>query len=149
MTVSQRTASPHRWSTATTWSVCPAPSDVVVEQWFGAEFGALPIGSDVIQIRVRGEIDIRNALALRDFAARHLETSRIVLDLSDVDFFGAAGLRVFDHLEARSEQSGYHWALVGGRPVHRLFRVLGATIPVVAHPTLDNALATLGLDRAS
>ncbi|MFD3812805.1 STAS domain-containing protein [Rhodococcus sp. NPDC058639] len=149
MTVSQRIASPHRWSAASTWSVCPAPSDVPVEQWFGAEFSALPIGSDVIQIRVRGEIDIRNALALRDFAARHLESSRIVLDLSDVDFFGAVGLRVFEDLETHSRGGGYPWALVGGRPVQRLFRVLGATIPVVAHSSLDNALATLGFDRAS
>lgn len=147
MTVSQRSASPHLRST--TWSVHPAPSDVPVEQSFGAEFRARPIGSDVIQISVLGDVDIRNALALRDFTSRYLESSRIVLDLSDIDFFGAAGLRVVEDLEVCSARSGYRWALVGGRPVQRLFRVLGPTLPVAAHTSLDSALAVLALGHAS
>ena len=80
MTVSQRSASPHLRSS--TWPVHPAPSDASDEQSFGAEFRARAIGSDVIQIFVAGDVDIRNALALRDFTSRYLESSRIVLDLS-------------------------------------------------------------------
>ncbi|MBM7459704.1 STAS domain-containing protein [Rhodococcus coprophilus] len=103
----------------------------------------------MIQISVVGDVDIRNALALRDFTCRYLESSRLVLDLSEVDFFGAAGLRVVEDLEVCSARSGYRWALVGGRPVQRLFRVLGPTLPIAAHSSLDGALVALALGHAS
>ncbi|KOS57286.1 STAS domain-containing protein [Rhodococcus rhodochrous] len=108
----------------------------------GADFSTERISSALVRVAVAGELDMRNAPALCSYAGARLHTSsRVVLDLSDVDFFGSAGLTVFEELDTLARRRNSRWALVGGRAVDRLLRVLGE--PVYAHATLDSAIHAL------
>ncbi|MBC2588810.1 MULTISPECIES: STAS domain-containing protein [Rhodococcus] len=108
----------------------------------GADFSTERISSGLVRVAVAGELDMRNAPALRSYAGDQMHpSSRLVLDLSDVEFFGSAGLIVFDELDTLARRRSSRWALVGGRPVHRLLRVLGD--PVHAHASLESAIHAL------
>lgn len=108
----------------------------------GADFSSERISSALVRVAVAGELDLRNAPALCSYAGARLHTSsRLVLDLSEVEFFGSAGLTVFEELDTLARHRSSRWALVGGRAVNRLLRVLGE--PVHAHATLESAIHAL------
>ncbi|ORI15512.1 hypothetical protein BJI47_14075 [Rhodococcus sp. 1168] len=87
----------------------------------GAIFRAVPVGSTALVVSVHGDIDIRSAPMLTEFASTRIDAHRhLVLDLSDVGFFGIAGLTVFSALDSATEAAGSSWSLVEGHPVHRL-----------------------------
>lgn len=87
----------------------------------GAIFRAVPFGSAALVVSVHGDIDIRSAPMLAEFASTRVDAQRhLVLDLSDVGFFGIAGLTVFSALDSATEEAGSSWSLVEGHPVHRL-----------------------------
>ncbi len=143
MTVPQRIAAQVD-SVPSAWSARPIRSDIPAERVVGAEFSAQRIEPDLVWIDVRGEIDIRNAHALHAFTHRQLEESiRMVVDLGAVEFFGAAGLSVFDDLDERARALNVRWALLSGRPVERLLRVADAAIAAKACRTREAALAAV------
>ncbi|MFD6897040.1 STAS domain-containing protein [Rhodococcus sp. NPDC060086] len=110
----------------------------------GAQFCAQKISSTLVRVGVAGEIDIRNAVALSDFALGQLRSSsRVILDLSEVEFFGTAGLRVFEELDGESGGAGARWALVCGRPVQRLLRIIDPDQRVPAYTSLESAMRAL------
>ncbi|MEU5842407.1 STAS domain-containing protein [Rhodococcus sp. NPDC047139] len=110
----------------------------------GAEFSAQRIEPDLVWVDVRGEIDIRNARALFTFAHQQIEGSpRMVLDLASVEFFGAAGLSVFDELDERASALNVRWAILGGRPVQRLLRAADSAIAAKSYRTREGVLAAL------
>ena len=110
----------------------------------GAAFTAEQIGSSLVLIRVRGEIDVLSAPALRAFAcARVGEDRHVVLDLSEVDFIGAAGLAVFDTLDAQTCRFGSGWTLVGGRAVQRLLRAADRESACRCYESVEAAMGAL------
>jgi anti-sigma B factor antagonist len=112
----------------------------------GAQFCAQKISSSLVRVGVAGEIDIRNAVALSDFARGQLRSSsRLILDLSEVEFFGTAGLRVFQELDGESSEIGARWVLVCGRPVQRLLRITDPDQRVPAYTSLESAMRALRL----
>ncbi len=97
----------------------------------GAIFSSQPAGIDQLVIQVHGDIDMRSASILTDYVCSRVEDNvRLVLDLSDVDFFGIAGLDVFTALDEAVESAGASWCLVEGHPVHRLLEA-AAVVPMV------------------
>lgn len=145
MTVSQRIALPSR-STVSTWSVRSVSSETPCESSVGAQFTAQQISSGLVWVGVTGEIDIRNWGALRSFACRQFGSSpRLVLDLTEVEFFGSAGLAVFEGLDECAKQHDSRWALVCGMPVQRLLRVVDTDTPIQAHTSLESAMGALRL----
>lgn len=123
------------------WSVRSGSAYRPIETSVGAEFFAQQISSRVIHLGVAGEIDIRNAPALGVFVEEQFRScQRIVLDLTEVEFFGVAGLSVFDRLDRIAAQHDRLWALACGRPVHRLLRI--ADPHRETHLSLDAALAS-------
>ena len=110
-----------------------------------AEFTGVAITPRLVLVSVRGDIDLCSADALRDFARDQCgESTDVLLDLSRVQFFGTAGLAVFTGLERATRGFGRAWALVGGRPVHRLLRAVGQTDLFPCFEALDAALVSLG-----
>ncbi|WP_245865200.1 STAS domain-containing protein [Rhodococcoides kyotonense] len=97
----------------------------------GAIFNASPAGEASLVVSVHGDIDMRSAPILADYAgARVAQGVRLILDLSCVDFFGIAGLRVFAALDDAAAAAGTTWCLVEGHPVHRLLEAANA-VPAV------------------
>ena len=82
---------------------------------------------------VRGEVDLLTAteLALR-LEEQLPATSTLVVDLSEVDFFGAAGLEVLVHIQSEAERRGLALRLVVGPHLRRLLSLvdLDRTLPV-------------------
>lgn len=67
----------------------------------------------VTVVRVRGEVDILTAPALRTRLADAARRGRdLVVDLTEAEFFDASGLRVLDQVAALAREHGTRLALV-------------------------------------
>jgi anti-sigma B factor antagonist len=79
-------------------------------------------------VAVRGELDIRSAPDLRSWLTQALDegASKVVIDLSGVDFMDSSGLGVLVGAHKRLVRIGGRLQVVGAsRPVARLFAVTG------------------------
>lgn len=76
-------------------------------------------------LRIEGEIDGSNADQVAQVIRRFARLKApLVLDVSDLDFLGSAGLRVLLILNEEHRQAQLHCNVVGGRALHRLTRVV-------------------------
>ncbi|MDJ0392539.1 STAS domain-containing protein [Rhodococcus sp. G-MC3] len=108
----------------------------------GAIFSSTPAGSDSLLVTVHGDIDMRSADTLSDYVCSRVQSGvRLVFDLSDVDFFGIAGLTVFTALDDAVEAAGSSWCLVEGHPVFRLLEAASAIPSVQRFRRVEDALA--------
>nr|WP_296779401.1 STAS domain-containing protein [Rhodococcus sp. (in: high G+C Gram-positive bacteria)] len=108
----------------------------------GAIFSSTPSCAGTLVVTVHGDIDMRSADTLSDYVCSRVESGvRLVFDLSDVDFFGIAGLSVFVALDAAVEAAGASWCLVEGHPVHRLLEAASAVPNVQRFGRVEDALA--------
>lgn len=95
-------------------------------------------------ITVTGEIDASNAefltTVLRGFAG---QKGLLVVDLTDLDFFGAQGLRLLSDFDEQCRQAGSAWALVPCRILRRMMEVIdiGRRLPV--SDSADDAVKSL------
>jgi anti-sigma B factor antagonist len=69
----------------------------------------------------RGELDLATAPDLE--AVLVAQTGPVVLDLRELSFVDASGLRVLLQAEARSRQNGKNLSFIAGRAVRRLFEI--------------------------
>ena len=75
-------------------------------------------------ISAHGEIDAVNAAEFAEYALRHTaEAERVAVDLTDVEFFGTAGLSALKAIEAQCSVRDIDWTLVPSKAVARLLRV--------------------------
>lgn len=133
-----------RMAPAPAWAAHPIRRDVPAERVVGAEFSSHMLDSGLVWVGVRGEVDIRNSRALALFSRARAEESRgLILDLSAVEFFGAAGLEVFDDLDEGTRRHGARWALVCGRPVQRLLRVTDYGLRFPTHVSVEVAASSI------
>lgn len=141
MTVVPNTVVPNLRA-ATRWAARAGAPDMT---FAGAHFVTERVSGDMVRVGVQGEIDLLNAPALRRYASAQLRPfTRLILDLSELEFIGSAGLSVFEGVEARAHQCDARWALVGGRPVQRLLLAAGETRPRM-HSSLESARGALRL----
>ena len=95
-------------------------------------FGCLALRSerrdDELVIALAGELDLNGTPRVSRALARAEATdvSRVVLDLSSLEFIDSSGLRLIAAAEVRSRNGGDRLALIRGpRPVHRVFELTG------------------------
>ncbi|MGW4097567.1 STAS domain-containing protein [Mycobacterium sp. NPDC004974] len=75
-------------------------------------------------ISAHGEIDAVNAADFADYALRHTtEAERVVIDLTDVEFFGTAGFSALMAIGLQCSTTDIDWVLVPSRAVNRLLRI--------------------------
>jgi anti-anti-sigma factor len=92
-------------------------------------------------IAATGEIDASNLDRFADYAQRYVRGDRpLIIDLSELDFLAAQGIRAFFDIDGRCADAGVHWALVPGHPVNRLLRICDkdGRLPTVS--SVDEAL---------
>jgi anti-anti-sigma factor len=85
-------------------------------------------------ITIEGEIDASNSTAFADHVDECAEAgTHLVLDLSDLQFFGTAGFSSLHTINVRCANASARWAMVTGDAVSRLLRVCDPdhTLPVV------------------
>jgi len=94
-----------------------------------------------------GEIDAVTAGATRAkaLAAVDAHPAALVLDLSDVEFFGSNGIAIVLETAQRAELRGIRFVVVAGRrPVLRPLHATGVDAQLTIHPDLATALDDLG-----
>ncbi|NLG54333.1 MAG: STAS domain-containing protein [Rhodococcus sp.] len=123
--------------------------NVIAVSISSAEFFVFERTADVVIVRVRGEVDICSAESLRDFVCTLGDDGiDVVIDLSQVQFFGTAGLAAFTGMERVTRLNGSNWAIVGGRPVRRMLRAVGQEDLFPCFDAPDAAITDLRERRA-
>lgn len=104
--------------------------------------------SAVAIVSAHGEIDAANAHAFTEYILADLAHCRaLILDMADLEFFGAAGFSVLERISVGCADAGIDWALVPGTAVSRLLRICDPadSLPIVytvgaAHAFLQHHL---------
>ncbi|MEH3137515.1 MAG: STAS domain-containing protein [Mycolicibacterium neoaurum] len=79
---------------------------------------------DLAVVTVTGELDATNTDILLDYAlSKVVLCQRMVLDLTDIDFFGCAGYTMLKTLEYRCILADVVLTLLTGAPVRRVLKV--------------------------
>jgi anti-anti-sigma factor len=97
--------------------------------------------SSVAIVSTYGDIDASNASTLTDYALVNAERCRgLILDLSDLDFFGAEGFSALHRVSVSCAHTGIGWVVVPGAAVSRLLRLCD---PHGSLPTVNTVCAAL------
>jgi anti-anti-sigma factor len=75
-------------------------------------------------IAATGDLDATNARALGRFVERHTGVSKqLVLDLSDVEFFGTEGFAALHYVSVHCARHDVDWLFIGGPTVRRIVAI--------------------------
>lgn len=100
-----------------------------------------PLNTECMVIHVSGEVDIVAAPVLRRCLDEQLTKVRsLVLDLTEIGFFGAAGLSLLMSAAARVEQHGVRWALICPHVVLRPLEVADLDESLPIYPNRQEAM---------
>lgn len=108
---------------------------------------AHPIPPGAVMIAVRGEVDLCTSPLLLDTLLAHLRIASppLVIDLTDVGFFAAAGLTVLvTAREAAAAAEVRLYVVANSRPVLRPLTITGLDRTFDIHPDLTQTLLCLG-----
>jgi anti-anti-sigma factor len=100
--------------------------------------------SSVAIVSASGDIDGSNASTLTEYAlASAVRCRGLILDLSDVEFFGTDGFSALHRVAVRCAHAEIEWMVVPGAAVSRLLRICDphGSLPTVN--TVGPALANL------
>jgi anti-anti-sigma factor len=100
------------------------PRESGVAEGVGAQFRVVvTAGADGTVVLPHGELDLATAADLE--AVLLAQSGRVVVDLRELSFVDARGLRVLLEAEARSRLDGMNLRFVAGEAVRRLFEHAG------------------------
>ena len=81
-----------------------------------AAFAVRHLSEMRLLITATGDLDATNARALGRFVERHTGVSKqLVLDLSDVEFFGSEGFAALHYVSVHCARHDVDWLFIGGR----------------------------------
>jgi anti-anti-sigma factor len=90
-------------------------------------------GSSFVVITAHGELDASNSNQLADYVQRCAAHSKsVVLNLSDLEFFGTAGFSALHTINVRCAGADVRWAVIPSKAVSRLLRICDpdSTLPL-------------------
>ena len=94
------------------------------EQHHRAVFTACHLSDTTVLVTVTGEVDATNNRALAGYVERQIAGStRLVLDLTVIDFFGIAGFAALHNVNVICARYGVSWELVVGPQLRRFRRI--------------------------
>jgi anti-anti-sigma factor len=94
-------------------------------------------------IAVVGELDAANATQFAQYAWRAGRVTRLLLDLTGVEFFGTAGYSALLAFNVRCTAEGIEWVMVPSRAVSRVLGICDVDSALAVQPTVEAALAAL------
>jgi anti-sigma B factor antagonist len=101
---------------------------------------ARPVPNCVV-LSVVGEVDLVTVSGLETALAEHVAAaSCLVLDLSEVTFFGSLGLAAVIRATTLAEERGARLLLVAGRRVLRTMELTRTAALFTSYPSVDDAL---------
>lgn len=94
------------------------------EQHHRATFCARHLPDMTVLVAVRGEVDATNSRILAAYVERQIAgATRLVLDLTVIEFFGTAGFAALHNVNVICARYGVSWALYVGPQVRRFLWV--------------------------
>lgn len=109
-----------------------------------AEFGAQWLWPATSVISVHGDLDASNSAELTEYGIRNSRASgQLVLDLSEVRFFGASCVACLHAVNVRCAGEGIDWVLVPSAAVARVLRICDPARTVPTCAGLSEALSML------
>ena len=109
-----------------------------------AAFAVRHLSEMRLLITATGDLDATNARALGRFVERHTGVSKqLVLDLSDVEFFGTEGFAALHYVSVHCARHDVDWLFIGGRPVRRIVAICDPDAELPLADGLAAALARL------
>jgi anti-anti-sigma factor len=94
------------------------------EEHHRARFSAGRQPPSTLLITVEGDVDASNSSSLALFVERHVaDSTRLVLDLRPVDFFGTAGFAALHNVDVICSQYRRPWVLRADRQMRRLLAI--------------------------
>jgi anti-anti-sigma factor len=100
--------------------------------------------SSVVIVSARGAIDVTNANNLTEYSLAQLVRCRgLILDLTRLEFFGAAGFPALHRISVSCARAGIGWALVPSAAVSLVLRICDPDRLLPAVDTVSAALASL------
>ena len=100
--------------------------------------------SSVAVVSTHGDIDRMNAHTLTEYSLADLARCRgLILDLTRLEFFGAAGFSELHRISVNCARAGIGWALVPGAAVSVVLRVCDPDGLLPAVDTVRAALASV------
>jgi anti-anti-sigma factor len=109
-----------------------------------AQFGTRWPEKGTVVITAQGEFDASNAQELVDTSlALGDRVERLVLDMTDVDFFSTSGFSALHALNARCAGQCISWASVPGAAVTRLLTICDPDSALPFYGDIDSALSAV------
>ena len=109
-----------------------------------AAFAVRHLSEMRLLITATGDLDATNARALGRFVERHTGVSKqLVLDLSDVEFFGSEGFAALHYVSVHCARHDVDWLFIGGRTMRRLVTICDPDAELPLADGLAAALARL------
>jgi anti-anti-sigma factor len=106
-----------------------------------AHFASATVGSSMVHVTAEGEIDAANALSLSKFVEAELaNTSRLILDLRGLDFFGTQGFSMLHRINVMSSRHAVNWVVVPGEEVNRVLNICDPDGALPVAETLEEAM---------
>ena len=100
--------------------------------------------SSVAIVSAHGDIDQTNVRTFTEYALAQLARCRgLILDLTRLEFFGAAGFSALHRISVSCARAGLDWALVPGAAVSLLLRICDPDGWLPTVDTVGAALASL------
>ncbi|MDX1890362.1 STAS domain-containing protein [Mycolicibacterium sp. 050158] len=92
-------------------------------------------------VTANGEIDAANALTLSRHVEAELDSvSRLVVDLSALEFFGTQGFSILHRINVMCSRFAVNWTLVAGPEVDRVLHICDPDGGLPVADTLEAAL---------
>lgn len=124
----------------------PDPSAAEAPQRCGrAVFSISALTPTLSVITAAGEIDAANGRDLARYVERHTSTaSQLIVDLSDVAFFGSQGFSALHYMSVSCARIDVDWIIVPGPEVRRLLRICDPLGELPLADSLQSAHDRLG-----
>jgi anti-anti-sigma factor len=111
---------------------------------YAARFETSWLQPTMALVAAAGDLDAANAQQFADYALqRAKQASRLVLDLTGVEFFGTAGFSALHTFNVRCAGEKVHWVLVPSAAVSRLLHLCDPDAALPEAATIDAAVAQL------
>ena len=94
------------------------------EEHHRAVFSASHLSDTTVLVTARGEVDATNSRVFAGYVERQVAGStRLVLDLTVIDFFGTAAFAALHNVNVLCARYGVSWVLVVGPQLRRFLRI--------------------------
>lgn len=107
-------------------------------------FATSSIRSSITLVTVSGEVDAANALALSKYVEAEMETtSRLIVDLSSLEFFGTQGFSILHRINVMCSRFAVNWVLLAGAEADRVLHICDPDGGLHVADTLEDAIAAV------